>query len=187
MGMDWVASLAARVPGVPAVRMTSGLKLNQLAREDRRTFLLSLSPLVPDDEILSLHVAKLTEALTKGVDQVGFEGGRRVAQIPNRHDSSGLLPHGGERCREDDESQRHDEPDGLEPHSPLLLYPGAPSRVVQTRIVQDSAASYTVPTASRNSMDAAARWVAAHGVPPLARGVRNPGYMKAHYGLCCAL
>jgi hypothetical protein len=44
------------------------LETDQLAREACMTFLLSLSPLVPDDEILSLHVAELTEALTKGVD-----------------------------------------------------------------------------------------------------------------------
>jgi hypothetical protein len=40
------------------------------------TFLLSLHPLVPDDKILALHVAELTEALAKVVDQVGFEGRR---------------------------------------------------------------------------------------------------------------
>jgi hypothetical protein len=46
------------------------LQSNKLCDEDRITFLVSLSPLVCDDEILSLHVAELTEALTKGVDLV---------------------------------------------------------------------------------------------------------------------
>jgi len=57
------------------------LEMDKLLREDRLTFLLPFSPLVPDDEILSFHVAELTEALTKGVDLVRFEGGRRVTQI----------------------------------------------------------------------------------------------------------
>ena len=39
------------------------LETDKLVREDRMTFLLALRPLVPDDEILPLHVAELTEAL----------------------------------------------------------------------------------------------------------------------------
>jgi hypothetical protein len=46
------------------------LQAHKLCDEARITFLVSLSPLVRDDEILSLHVAELTEALTKGVDLV---------------------------------------------------------------------------------------------------------------------
>ena len=63
-------------------------------------FLLPLRPPVPDDEILALHVAELTETLPKGVDQVGFEGWRRVAQIPNRHGASCRLRCGGQWGRE---------------------------------------------------------------------------------------
>ena len=96
------------------------LETDKLLREDRMTFLLSLRPLVPEDEILALHVAELTEALTKGVDQGGFKGWRRVAQIPNRHSASGLLCRGGERCHEAGKADDDDEPDGAELHGGVL-------------------------------------------------------------------
>jgi hypothetical protein len=71
------------------------LETDQLLREARMAFLLALRPPVLDGEILPLHVAELPEALSKGVNLDRFKGGRRVAQIPNRHRSSGLLCRGG--------------------------------------------------------------------------------------------
>ena len=97
------------------------LETDKLVREDRMTFLLALRPLVPDDEILSLHVAELTEALTKGVDQVGFEGGRRVAQIPNRHGASGLLRLGGQRRREQAKGAQDEADNGSGAHGSLHI------------------------------------------------------------------
>jgi len=50
------------------------LESNKLSSEARQPFLLSLSKLVRDDEISPLHIAELTQAITKRFDQVGFEG-----------------------------------------------------------------------------------------------------------------
>ena len=97
------------------------LETDKLLREDRMTFLLSLRPLVPDDEILSLHVAELTETLPKGVDQVGFEGWRRVAQIPNRHGASGLLCRGGQRRREQAKGAKDEADSGSGTHGNLHI------------------------------------------------------------------
>src|SRR5207247_1658439 len=88
--------------------------------EDRMTFLLALSPLVRDDEILPLHVAELTEACTEGVHQAGFEGWRRVAQIPNRHGASGLLRRGSAWRREQAEGEDDDDPDCPATHHGIL-------------------------------------------------------------------
>src|SRR5207247_10449739 len=98
----------------------------KLLREGGSTFLLALRPLVPDGEILSLHVAELTEALTKGVDQVGFEGGRRVAQIPNRHSASGLLRLSGQRRREQAQGVKDEADNGSGTHGSLhIILPAA--------------------------------------------------------------
>ena len=58
------------------------LETDKLLREDRMPFLLPLRPLVPDDEILPLHVAELTETLTKGVDQVASRAGDALPRYP---------------------------------------------------------------------------------------------------------
>ncbi len=99
------------------------LETDKLLCEDCMTILLALSPLIPDDEILPLHVAELTEALQKGVDEAGFERGRGVAQIPNRHGAFGLLRRDGERYREEADGEGDDDPDCPVPHYGPLQQP----------------------------------------------------------------
>ena len=84
------------------------------------TFLLALRPLLSDDEIVSLYVSELTEALPKGVDEGGFEGGRRVAQIPNRHGASCRLRYGGQWSREQAKGAQDEAGNGSGVHGSLL-------------------------------------------------------------------
>ena len=79
--MNWVACLAAGCRGAGR-EDDIRLETDKLLCEDCMTILLALSPLIPDDEILSLHVAELTEALQKGVDEVGSREGEALPRYP---------------------------------------------------------------------------------------------------------
>ena len=68
IGMVVVACLAACVPGVPWVTMTSTFKPHQLGRELVQPLVLSLGPAELDGNVLALHVAEIAQALPQRLD-----------------------------------------------------------------------------------------------------------------------
>jgi len=71
------------------------------------------------DEVLTLYIAELTEALPEGLD-VEIGEGRASAQPPDLVPFSRRLYRGGERRRDEAEGEQDDKSNGLQVHSELL-------------------------------------------------------------------
>lgn len=87
--------MAARVPGVPVVTMTAGLRRASSAARSGESLVPPLGPPVLDGDVLALYVAKLTELLSKSLHVVGLEGRRGDAEVADPTQARRLLRAGG--------------------------------------------------------------------------------------------
>src|SRR5262249_23176792 len=69
-----------------------------------------VGPPVLDDDVSTLDVAELAEALAKRVDQIAFEGKRRIAEVADMR-NPGWLPLGSEQAKHEAERNDDCEPD----------------------------------------------------------------------------
>ncbi len=85
---------------------------HEVGREFRETFEPALRPAVLDEDVLSLGVAQVAQALPEGIRR--WVDGRAYAQDTDSRDLRGLLRFGGDR--RDEESKREDQSQAAQAH-----------------------------------------------------------------------